>query len=72
MSYVNSSYLNFVEYYDKESDTFENIDVSNEKVTVENDYMTVDVGSDKVIYKDSFYLLTKDFTALSKVADVEE
>ena len=72
MSYVSSSYLNFVEYYDKDSDTFETIDVTNEKIVVENDYMTIDVASDKVIYKDSFSLLTKDFSTLNKVTDMEE
>lgn len=72
MSYVNSSYLNFVEYYDKESDTFETIDITSEKVIVQNDYMTIDVGSDKVIYKDSFSLLTKDFSVLNKVTDMSQ
>lgn len=72
MSYVNCSYLNFVQYYDKESDTFETIDVSNGNVIVKNDYMTIDVGSDKVIYNDSFSLLTKDFSVLSKITDIDE
>lgn len=72
MSYVSCSYLNFVEYYDKENDTFEIIDINNEKVIIENDYMSIDVASDKVIYKDSFSLLTKDFSTLSKVTDIEE
>lgn len=71
LSYVSCSYLNFVEYYDKETDTFETIDITNEKVTIENDYMSIDVASDKVIYKDSFSLLTKDFSTLSKVTDIE-
>lgn len=72
MSYVNSSYLNFVEYYDKENDVFETIEITNENVLVQNDYMTIDVGSDKIIYKDSFSLLTKDFSVLSKVTDIVE
>lgn len=71
MSYVSCSYLNFVEYYDKENDIFEIIDITNEKVLVKNDYMTIDVASDKVIYKDSFSLLTKDFSTLSKVTDID-
>lgn len=70
MSYVSASYLNFVEYYDKETDTFETIDINNEKVVVENEYMTIDVTSDKVIFKDSFSLLTKDFSTLGKVTDI--
>lgn len=72
MSYVTCSYLNMVEYYDYESDTYEVIDITTEKVNVQNDYMTIDVGSDKIIYKDSFSLLTKDFSSLSKVTDIEE
>ena len=72
MSYISCSYLNMVEYYDRDSDSFEIINITNEKVTVSNDYMTIDVGSDKIIYKDSFSLLTKDFSSLSKVTDIEE
>lgn len=72
MSYVSCSYQNFAEYYDKETDTYGKFDLTNEKVTVKNDYMTIDVTSDKVIYKDSFSLLTKDFSSLSKITDIEE
>lgn len=72
MSYVSCSYLNFVEYYDRNKDEFETIDITNEKVIVKNDYMTIDVASDKVIYKDSFSLLTKDFSTLNKVTDIED
>ena len=71
LSYVSASYLNFVEYYDYANDKFETIEVTNEKVTVSNDYMTIDVASDRVIYKDSFSLLTKDFSLLSKVINYE-
>lgn len=72
MSYVSCSYLNMVEYYDKDSDTYEIIDINNENVNVKNDYMTIDVCSDKIIYKDSFTLLTKDFSILGKVNDIDE
>ena len=72
MSYVNCLYKNFIEYYDKKSDTFGTIDLVNQKVTVSNDYMTVDVASDKVIYEDNFFLLTKNFSYLSKITDVWE
>jgi len=72
MSYVSCSYLNFVEYYDRDSGTFETIDITNEKVTVQNEFMTIDVSSDKIIYKDSFTLLTKDFSVLNKVSDIGE
>lgn len=71
MSYVSVSYLNMVEYYDRDSDTYEVIDISNENVNVSNDYMTIDVASDKIVYKDSFTLLTKDFSVLNKVNDME-
>lgn len=72
MSYVNASYLNFVEYYDYESDTYKTINITNEEVVVKNDYMTINVVGDEVVYKDSFSLLTKDFSSLAKVTDMEE
>lgn len=71
MSYVSCSYLNFVEYYDRENDIFETIDITNDNVIVKNDYMSIDVGSDKVIFKDSFTLLTKDFSVLSKITEID-
>lgn len=71
MSYVSCSYLNMVQYYDKDSDSYDIIDITNESVNVKNDYMTVNVCSDKIIYKDSFTLLTKDFSMLDKVNDIE-
>lgn len=71
MSYVNASYLNFVEYYDRESDTSETINVNNSDIIVKNDYMTIDVGSDKIIYNDSFCHLVKDFSILAKITDME-
>lgn len=71
MSYVNASYMNFVEYYDYDSDTYKTINITNEEVIVKNDYMTVNVVGDEVIYKDNFTLLTKDFSYLTKVADME-
>lgn len=61
-----------VEYYDKDSDTYEKISLENEKVLVKTDYMTVDVTLDKAIYKDSFTLLTSDFSTLNKISDIEE
>ena len=72
MSYLNCSYQNLLEYYDKDSDTYEKISLENEKVLVKTDYMTIDVTLDKVIYKDSFTLLTSDFSTLSKISDIEE
>ena len=72
MSYVNASYMNFVEYYDYESDTYKTINITNEEVIVKNDYMTVNVVGDEVIYKDNFTLLTKDFSYLTKITDMDE
>ena len=72
MSYVSCSYQNFVEYYDKEHDIFETINITNEKVTGKNEYMTIDIASDKVVYKDSFSLLIKDFSTLNKITDIED
>lgn len=70
MSYVSYSYLNLLEYYDKESDTYAQIDITSGDVYVENDYMKVDIGLDKVIYEKSFTLLTNNFSALSKITDM--
>lgn len=71
MSYVDCSYLNFITIYDKETDTYEVIELDNTMTTVlvENEYMTIDVASDKVIYKDDFTLLINDFSFLSKLVD---
>ncbi len=71
MSYVSCSYLNMFEYYDRESDTYETISLNDEKVYVENDYMTIDVSLDKVIYKDDFTLLGGDFSSYKKITDIE-
>lgn len=72
MSYLNCSYQNLLEYYDKDSDTYEKIPLENEKVLVKNNYMTIDVTLDKVIYKDSFTLLTSDFISLDKITTIDE
>lgn len=73
LSYINCSYNNYLEYYDYESDTFKSIALgNNEKVTVSNNYLNVDVTSDKVIYKDSFSLLNNDFTYLNKYEEIKE
>lgn len=72
MSYLSCSYLNFLEYYDKETDTYEQIDLDSGNVTVLNDYMKVDVCLDKVIYEKSFTLLTSDFGSLLKITDIKE
>ena len=72
MSYVSASYLNFVEYYDYATDTYEVINITNEKVVAKNDYMTINVVEDKIVYKDSFTLLTSSFNYLTKITDIEE
>lgn len=72
MSYLSCSYRNFLEYYDKESDTFEQIEIDTEEVLVENDYMTIDVSGDRIVYKDGFSLLTSDFSVLSKITEIED
>lgn len=73
MSYVSASYGNFVEYYNYSTDTYGMIDISNNsKVIVKNDYMTINVTLDEVVYKDSFTLLTNDFSFLSKITDMNE
>jgi len=72
MSYVNYSYLNLLEYYDRESDTYKQIDVTSGNVYIENDYMKVDIGLDKIIYEKSFTLLTNDFSILTKITDISE
>lgn len=72
MSYVSASYMNFVEYYDYATDSYGMLNITNEDVIVKNDYMTVNVVGDEVIYKDSFTFLTKDFSFLTKVTDMNE
>ena len=72
MSYVSYTYLNLLEYYDKESDTFGQIEVTSGDVIVENDYMKIDIGLDKVLYEKSFTLLSNDFSYLTKIYDMNE
>ena len=71
MSYLNCSYLNLLSYYDKESDTYEVIELDNNTSTilVETEYMTIDIASDKVIYKDDFTMLVNEFSSLPKLVD---
>ena len=71
MSYVDCSYLNLLSYYDKDSDKYEIIELNdaNSTVLVETDYMTIDVSSDKVIYKDDFTMLINNFSSLPKLVD---
>ena len=72
MSYLSCSYLNMLEYYNRESDTYEMINLGSERVYVKNDYMTIDVTTDKVIFKDDFTLLGGDFSTLKKINDIDE
>lgn len=73
MSYVSASYLNFVEYYDYETDTYGSFDISdNKKVVVKNKFMTINVVVDEVLYDDDFTLLTNDFSYLTKFTDISE
>ena len=72
MSYVSCSYTNMLEYYDKENDKYEIIPLTKERVYVKNDYMNIDVTLDKVIYKDSFYLLGGNLSNYQKITDIEE
>ena len=61
-----------LEYYDRENDTYEMINLGSERVYVKNDYMTIDVTTDKVIFKDDFTLLGGDFSTLKKINDIDE
>lgn len=72
MSYVNCSYQNLLEYYDKNTDTYTQLELTNEIVTVSNDYYQVDVTLDKVIYQNSFRILDNDFTSLPKITELEK
>lgn len=72
MSYVSYSYFNLLEYYDKETDTFGQIEVTSGNVIAYNDYMKIDIGLDKVLYEKSFTLLSNDFSYLTKISDMDE
>lgn len=72
MSYLNCSYQNLLEYYDKETDTYEKIDLTDETVLVSNDYYKIDVTLDKVIYQNSFRILDNDFSILPKITELEK
>lgn len=72
MSYVSCSYLNVLEYYDRESDTNKVIDINDNSIYVKNDYMNIDISLDKVIYKDDFTLLGGSLGNYKKITDIEE
>lgn len=59
MSYVIMNNNNSVEYYDKESDKNEVIEINNNKVYVSNNAYKIDLGQDKAIRYDKFVLLNK-------------
>lgn len=71
LSYVNASYMSYVEYYDRANDVSEIIEITNEKVFVSNDYMKIEVTNDKVVYQDGFSLLVGDFGVLTKITDMK-
>ncbi len=70
LSYLTCTHNSLLEYYDKETDTYGQIDVENSAL-VTNDYMTINVNTDRIIYNDGFLLLTNDFSALQKVTEIE-
>ena len=72
MSYVSCSYTNMLEYYDKANDKYEIIELKDERVYVKNEYMNIDVTLDKVIYKDSFYLLGGNLSNYKKIVEIEK
>lgn len=72
MSYLTCSYLNLLEYYDKENDSYNQIEINSGSVIVSNNYMKVDVSLDKVLYEKSFTLLPNDFSVLTKISDIAE
>ena len=72
MSYLTCSHLNLLEYYNKENDTYNQVEIKQGSVIVSNDYMKVDVSLDKVLYEKSFTLLPNDFSVLSKISDIEK
>ena len=53
------------------SDTYEIIELNNtnSSVLVETKYMTIDVSSDEIIYKDDFTMLINNFSSLPKLVD---
>ena len=68
MSYVSCSYHNLLEYYDKGSDSYVQLDYDKD-VIVYNDSMRIDVSNDKILYKDGFKILTSSFEVLDKLSD---
>ena len=64
-------FLNIINDCNKDSDKYEIIELNdaNSTVLVETDYMTIDVSSDKVIYKDDFTMLINNFSSLPKLVD---
>ena len=71
LSYLNCLHNNIIEYYDKESDTYGQINIEDSAL-VTNDYMTINVNTDRIIYNNDFLLLTNDFSVLKKITEIEK
>jgi len=66
-SYLKLKYQNTLEYYDKENDNYYQIDLNKDDVIVTNDYLNLNVSTDKVDYFGQPYLLTTNLGYLSTI-----
>ena len=58
-SYVIAKYNNYISYYDRKSDTYKTINVSNSDINVYNDYYTILVDKDIIDYQGNVILTSK-------------
>ena len=58
LSYLIAKYNKYISYYDKKTDTYKTIDITDENSTIKNEYYTVYINKDTLAYHGGNYLLT--------------
>lgn len=66
-SYVIAIYNNYISYYDKKTDTFKTITITNDNSTVENNYYSINISTDNLNYQGTNVILTSDIEKLMTI-----
>ena len=57
-SYIIAKYNKSISYYDKKTDTFKTLEVTNDKSLVENEYYSINISKDNINYQGTNIILT--------------